>query len=276
MKGIENIWQQYLDELKDQVQTTAPDIIPQFEESMQTIRGIMAEMRDKVHAALAALSECSSEVHPEFLSSLRTQLLPIFEEALKYKGIVSPLASPPTRPRSLTPKCTGNGHFQQRRRHLYNSVKQASDAMFEAGTQKMQRKYRDNVAKLPKIFSGMAAFAGAKVMAQITLLLDRLQGASGKDWAVADMQESLQMRLQTAIVEWQMDWRLPKMDGGALRREDVEIPREFVEESKPIMKEETKEETKEGTKKEAKEETREEMKEGTSGYGEGGEPMVED
>ena len=90
MKGIEKIWQQYLDELRDQFQATAPDMLPHFDDSMQTICGIMDEMRDKVHAALRSLSECSSEVHPEFLGSLRDQLAPIFEESLNFKGSVPP------------------------------------------------------------------------------------------------------------------------------------------------------------------------------------------
>jgi hypothetical protein len=48
------------------------------------------------------------------------------------------------------------------------------------------------------------------------------------------MQPSLQQRLQTAILEWQVDWRLPKLDEGCLKRENVEIPREFVEEEQPV------------------------------------------
>lgn len=49
------------------------------------------------------------------------------------------------------------------------------------------------------------------------------------------MQPSLQQRLQTAIMEWQFDWQLPKLDEGCLKREDVEIPREFVEEEEQAV-----------------------------------------
>jgi hypothetical protein len=110
----------------------------------------------------------------------------------------------------------------------------------------MQRRYKANVAKLPQAFSEMAAFAGAKVMAQTTLLLDRLGGATGKEWAVPDMQPSVQQRLQTAIMQWQLDWRLPKLDGGCLQREEVGIPREFEEVVVAPVKEVVKDEESEG------------------------------
>ncbi|KAK4154764.1 hypothetical protein C8A00DRAFT_32432 [Chaetomidium leptoderma] len=214
MNGIETIWHQYLEELRDQIQATAPDILPHFEDSMHTIRGIMSEMRDRVHVALKCLSECSSDIHPQFLDSLRSQLTPIFEAALDLKG---------------------TGHFQHRRRHLYDRVKAGNDAMFNAGYKRMARQYAQNLGRLPHAFAETAAFAGAKVAAQLTLMLDRLEGASGGDWAVVDMQPSLQQRLQTAVVEWQMDWRLPKRGEesggfGGVEEEEVGIPRGFVEE----------------------------------------------
>jgi hypothetical protein len=88
MEGVEAVWEQYLSELKDQIKATAPTIVPHFEESMLIIRGIKSEMRDKVNAALGRLSDCSAEIHPEFLGELREELAPVFEEALKHKGIV--------------------------------------------------------------------------------------------------------------------------------------------------------------------------------------------
>lgn len=86
MKGIEMIWQQYVEELKGQIQTTAPKIVQHVEETVQIIWGIMNEIKDKILAALKALSDCSSEVFPEFLGSMRNQLAPMFERSLEIKG----------------------------------------------------------------------------------------------------------------------------------------------------------------------------------------------
>ncbi len=94
MRGIEEVGQQYLEELKDQIEMAAPNIMPSFEEIEQTIDGIMKEMRDKVHAALKALSECSSEVHPQFLGLIRSQLAPIFEESREFTGMCCRLYKP--------------------------------------------------------------------------------------------------------------------------------------------------------------------------------------
>lgn len=54
--------------------------------------------------------------------------------------------------------------------------------MFVEGYRRMHRKYRMNLKKLPQTFSDLVSFAGAKVMAQISLLMDRLGGASGQEW----------------------------------------------------------------------------------------------
>lgn len=93
MRAIEKTWDKYLDALRDQINTTAPDIMPQFEETLRNIHEILGEMKDKVHAALKGLSECASCVHPEFLGALRDQLEPIFEESLEIKGKTSRLFS---------------------------------------------------------------------------------------------------------------------------------------------------------------------------------------
>ncbi len=115
--------------------------------------------------------------------------------------------------------------------------------MFNSGVEKMRKKYQENQNKLPRAFSQMATFADTKVMTQITLLLDRLQGSTGEEWAVVDLQPSLQQRLHTAIVEWRTDWTLPRLNAACLEREDVKIPEEFVVvEEKPVVKQEPVEE----------------------------------
>lgn len=49
------------------------------------------------------------------------------------------------------------------------------------------------------------------------------------------MEPSLQQRLQGAIMDWQVDWRLPKLDEHSFKRENVEIPREFAAEDEPAV-----------------------------------------
>ncbi|KAK4241493.1 hypothetical protein C8A03DRAFT_41106 [Achaetomium macrosporum] len=204
----------------EMIKATAPNIMPHFEESMLIIRGIKSEMRDKVNAALGRLSDCSSEIHPEFLGELREELGPIFETTLKYEG---------------------TGHFEDRRRYLYDTVKNLSEDMYQAGHEKMVTKYAENLGKLPRDFDELASFAVSKVAAQITLLLDNLEGVGGKDWAVAGMEATLQQRLQTTIMQWQMDWKLPKLDKPPIKCEDVEIPEGFDEgREQVVIKEEPK------------------------------------
>ncbi|KAK4128536.1 hypothetical protein N657DRAFT_667766 [Parathielavia appendiculata] len=101
---------------------------------------------------------------PEFLGSLRDQLAPMLEASLQF---------------------VGTGHFQQRRRYLYECVREESNDIFDAGYNKMHRKYKNKVAQLLGALAEMVSFAGVKVRTQIALMLDGLEDASGKEWAVA-------------------------------------------------------------------------------------------
>lgn len=82
----------------------------------------------------------------------------------------------------LTNATSGTNHFKLRRKFLLASVKEQCDGMFGVGYEKMHMKYEMNVKKLPQAFSEMVRFAGTKVMTQISLLMDRLGGASGQGW----------------------------------------------------------------------------------------------
>jgi hypothetical protein len=89
-RGAEKIWHQYIKELEDVIRSTAPAILPHLADSMRVIYGILAEMKDEIHAALKRLSECSSGVHPEFLWSLRQQLEPILRPLLRFEVVPIP------------------------------------------------------------------------------------------------------------------------------------------------------------------------------------------
>jgi hypothetical protein len=112
--------------------------------------------------------------------------------------------------------------------------------MYLAGHKKMVTKYAENLNKLPRDFDEVALFAISKVAAQITLLLDNLEGVGGKDWAVAGMEATLQQRLQTTIMQWQMDWKLPKLEEGLLiKNADVDTPVGFDDgREQPFIKKE--------------------------------------
>ena len=88
LRQITRICQGYFKELKDQIEKTAPDILPHLVDSMRTIHNMEHEMRDKIRFALRGLSKSSSTIHPEFLLSLRKRLNPIFAEAVTITGTV--------------------------------------------------------------------------------------------------------------------------------------------------------------------------------------------
>jgi hypothetical protein len=161
-RGAEKIWHQYIKELEDVIRSTAPAILPHLADSMRVIYGILAEMKDEIHAALKRLSECSSGVHPEFLWSLRQQLEPIFKAALEIRG--SPHSQIPPLSHTTSHQLTvmnlvGKDQFKKRRASLVETVRDQSKVMFVAGCKKMRKKYLKNLAKLPKAFEKTASSA---------------------------------------------------------------------------------------------------------------------
>jgi hypothetical protein len=88
MKAIDKVWEAYAEELKTQVNATAPNIMPDFEKAIQVIRDARMEFRDQIKAALRKLSQAGATIHPEFLQSLRSDLVPIFQDSLHIIGNV--------------------------------------------------------------------------------------------------------------------------------------------------------------------------------------------
>jgi hypothetical protein len=80
------IWTQYLCELRCHIHDTAPDIVPYFDATQKTLRDIKNELTEKISSSIKSISEGSSQIHPLFIDSLRTSLIPLFHEALEIKG----------------------------------------------------------------------------------------------------------------------------------------------------------------------------------------------
>ncbi len=240
MQAIGRIWFQYLAEMGTHIKKIAPDILPHFQNILGTLKRIRDEMGHRVCSTLNRLSASSAEIHPEFLSSLRQELEPIFKSCLEITGMPLPCPGiPPSQPyypliqTDTVTNLTGQGHFKERRAHLYTTVKAHSEEMFTEGCQRMQRKYLAKVAELPRAFEEAAAFAVDRVAGQISLLMDNLEGTRGGDWAVQGyMQAAMQMRLRTRIAGWQMDWEMPKMEvregveGVEMEREEGKVESE--------------------------------------------------
>ncbi|KAL2264654.1 hypothetical protein VTJ83DRAFT_7164 [Remersonia thermophila] len=209
IRNVDKMFKVYMDTLRTELETTAPDILPHFENNVVVaVEAVEMEVIDKIKAALQALSESSAQVHPEFLASLRRDLAPIFEEALE---------------------CQGTGHFEKRRRFLVEKVEAECHKFINAGYQKMKAKYKEGIHTLPQTFAEIIAFAGSRIMTQIMLLLDQLSGTGASGWAVEDMRPSLQQRLRKEVQLWRMDWALPRIAPEALVREEVGVPEEYGE-----------------------------------------------
>ncbi|KAK4147453.1 uncharacterized protein C8A04DRAFT_24703 [Dichotomopilus funicola] len=183
LDGVARVWKAYLDEVDSRVRTAA-----ELDNCLKTVGGVQDEVRDRVKAAIRELADCSREVHPEFLESVRGHLRPM----------PRPIQRPPRAP-------------------LPQSQKTA-DHMFSEGQAKMRSAYQHHLQQLGTTFRATAAFATEKTASEITLLLDRLSGGSGSDsgltpssdgWTAEGMDEPAQKRVLGSVNGWGRDWCFP-------------------------------------------------------------------
>ncbi|KAK3349347.1 hypothetical protein B0T25DRAFT_569990 [Lasiosphaeria hispida] len=212
VNAVSKVWETYIDNLT-RVQLTAPGIMPQFKECLEAIRSLQKELRDRIHATLQALSKCASEVHPEFLDSLRSQLTPIFKKSLEI---------------------TGKGHYVARRAQLNVEVKHSCEHMCQNGYAKMISKYQSHLEELPRRFEDHLAFAVTKAQNHITSLFDSLATVEDKDSDVPEVLENkrnFQGHLKKSVMGWHHNWCSPNERPRFIEAEDAEVPAAYVEEA---------------------------------------------
>lgn len=86
MNEVNNLWWGYIDELEDHIETAAPSITPHVNECRPILLNIEQEIQDRVRETLKQFADCSSMIHPEFTTSLKSQLEPLFDNSLQKKG----------------------------------------------------------------------------------------------------------------------------------------------------------------------------------------------
>ncbi|KAL2135766.1 hypothetical protein VTI74DRAFT_6971 [Chaetomium olivicolor] len=212
------IWSQYVDELRRHIHATAPDIIPYFDDTHKTLHGIETELLNSISTAIKSISDGSSQIHPVFIQSLRRNLIPFFAAALKI---------------------TGKGHFTHRQSNLRTGISDASHRLFSSSYTRMEGAYHRRTGSLPREFHTMARSAVGQVKTQIGLLLNNLQAhVSGRDRTALDKKLALQKRAKAVVLAWAAEWRAPgggegderEGDGNGGKGKGLEIPREYVEE----------------------------------------------
>ncbi|KAJ4400764.1 hypothetical protein N0V85_005676 [Neurospora sp. IMI 360204] len=208
MKQVEDIWIQYLDKLVVQIRDTSSELLPHFEESVPTMRGIKDEVRSKVLETLTKLSRSSCQIHPHFRTVLQEELEPVFEKCMKITGL---------------------GHYESRRKFLQDTVKAKSIGIFDKGFNKMRTKYDTHLAKVAQEFKAIAEFAITKVREQIALLLTNLETVSEKREGLSDNATTLRQEVGNEAVKWVLEWRVPKHDENPARPHSYLLPSAYVE-----------------------------------------------
>ncbi|KAK4043111.1 hypothetical protein C8A01DRAFT_32751 [Parachaetomium inaequale] len=215
MAKASTIWVRYLHELRSHIEDTAPDIIPYFNATHNTLHDIETELSGKISSSIKSISEGSSQIHPLFIDSLRTGLIPVFHEALEIKGA---------------------GQFAHRQTHLRTALATTSPHLFNKAYTRMETAYKTRVHALPALFQRIAQSAVRQVTTHIGLLLNNLQSHDSRraDRTALGKKVRLQRAVKAGVLGWGAVWRAPDLagcDGGGevVGEGRLEIPGEFVE-----------------------------------------------
>ncbi|KAK4232610.1 hypothetical protein QBC38DRAFT_6417 [Podospora fimiseda] len=215
MEKIMEIWIQYIKEVRDQVEGTAPDILPYFDSRKTSMAKLEFKMHDKARAAIREIYSNATKIHPLFVEVLREELAPIFEQALQI---------------------TGKGQFQARQVYLWTEVGKKARKMFTAGCERMEKDYERRVNELPRDLEKIAKRAVKAVKLEIGLLLNNLQAAAaaGKEQTeTLERKMKLQRSVKTLTLAWGAQWRNPEEDEAWGIIENLDIPEEFVQHAQP-------------------------------------------
>ncbi|KAK1774463.1 hypothetical protein QBC45DRAFT_458486 [Copromyces sp. CBS 386.78] len=202
MKDVHDIWRKYIDELESEVNTAAASITPHIRSCRPTLLNIEKEIRDRVRETLKQFTDFSSMIHPEFKTSVKSQLEPLFDGCLQIKGINS---------------------YRERRKYLQTNVRKFSENMFYRGYNRMKNKHRVALELLPGSFAQIAAEGCDKVSNHIALLLGNLD-------AMSDQEASFQQRLGASILQWTTDWHAPKLAKRQCSVQTWDMPHDYCHE----------------------------------------------
>ncbi|KAK0629060.1 hypothetical protein B0T17DRAFT_574379 [Bombardia bombarda] len=202
------IWVQYLDEVKGQIDDTAPGIIPYFNDTTTRLQKLEEEMRASVKESIKSICDASQQVHYRFVETLKEELIPCFDDALKI---------------------VGKGHFNNRQKFICQTVQQNGRGMFLKGYSKMTESYKTEVDALPAELAKASKFAIKTAKNQIGLLLNNLEAVHSEDKTALDNKTRLQQNVQALIFKWKANWRVPEVESVASETKENDIPKEYIE-----------------------------------------------
>ena len=147
-------------EVKYQIGSTAPKVLPYFADTSLSIATIDSELRDQIKRAINGISSDSAQIHPLFLDVVRQDTLPLFESALEI---------------------VGKGQFNARQIYLRSEIEAKCRKIFSAGCDRMEADFKRRTAELPQTLDGIVDKAVYAVKTDIGLLLGNLQAVTAKD-----------------------------------------------------------------------------------------------
>ncbi|KAK4128537.1 hypothetical protein N657DRAFT_676305 [Parathielavia appendiculata] len=154
---------------------------PVLEATNKSLDDIWMELSARIMAFIKAISEGASQIHPLFIDSLRTGLVPHFIQALRIKG---------------------RNHFELRQSHLRTALQAHNPQLVSEGYMAMEKVYDTRTHPLPSVFLTASKSAVNKVKTQISLLLNDLHAhvSVGRDRTALDKKVRLQKAVKVRVL----------------------------------------------------------------------------
>ncbi|KAK3998305.1 hypothetical protein QBC44DRAFT_228324 [Cladorrhinum sp. PSN332] len=175
VEKMTSIWRQYMNEVRDQIRGTAPQIFPYFADTSLAMERVVLEMHSKIMIAIQKLSRAASQIHPLFVDVLRRELAPIFKRALDI---------------------TGKGQFKRRQDFLLSEVQAKCRDIYGTGCARMEQDFTSRVNELPRGLDGITKFVVSAVKLEIGLTLNNLQAVDRREHTDT---LNMKLRLQRSV-----------------------------------------------------------------------------
>ncbi|KAI0530185.1 hypothetical protein GGR58DRAFT_524904 [Xylaria digitata] len=209
---IDSIWDDLIKDLYSNIQQSEPRLLSEFINEKHGLDTIKANTKNKVYRALKRISERAAQSHPLIIGKIQLEWQEAFQTAL---GI------------------TGNGSYTARQQLLLDFATNRSEKVFSTAYADLQHRLQENFDQLPKELNSISGYVVRELKRYIGVLLDKVleptSDLTQKIEAVTEQKNYLQRCVQTASLQWTLEWGFLSpghcsIDG----KTNQELPEEYI------------------------------------------------
>ncbi|KAI0417762.1 hypothetical protein F5X98DRAFT_363502 [Xylaria grammica] len=186
---IDEIWDEFVENLHSKIQEVEPRLLSDFVNEKHGLDIIKASTKTSVHKALKGISTRASLCHPLISCTIQREWQEAFQAALEI---------------------TGTGSYIARQTLLLDFANNKSEVVFRKVYEDLQKRLQANFDELPKALNSVTERVVHELRRYIGVLLDKVlqpdSDLAHKMEAVSEQKKRLQVCVQTAPLQWTLEW----------------------------------------------------------------------